>query len=210
MWKKSFICLAVFLLAVSSAYSYPAWVYGKSKTQTVEVTEVTAEPEALPQEAQTVSEVSEETTLNETEPEAQEMSSKQESASYSETLKGQGANLVNSLKESKAKTAVVTQVSEYVDNVTEGAWLMEVAYNAEVANHEETEKAYNKLIKAKAFQVTLNPYAMYAPFSQTWGFGINTLYTYKGIGLSVGIEKPTLDFHNDKDLVVTAGLVFTF
>lgn len=210
MWRKSFICLAVCLLVASSLWCYPAWVYGKSKTQTVKVTEATAEPEALPQEAQTVSEVSEETTLNETEPEAQEMSSTQESASYSETLKEQGANLVNSLKESKAKTAVVTQVSEYVDNVTEGAWLMEVAYNAEVANHEETEKAYNKLIKAKAFQVTLNPYAMYAPFSQTWGFGINTLYTYKGIGLSVGIEKPTLDFHNDKDLVVTAGLVFTF
>ena len=210
MWRKSFICLAVCLLVASSLWCYPAWVYGKSKTQTVEVTEATAEPEALPQEAQTVSEVSEETTLNETEPEAQEMSSTQESASYSETLKEQGANLVNSLKDSKVKTAVVTQVSEYVDNVTEGAWLMEVAYNAEVANHEETEKAYNKLIKAKAFQVTLNPYAMYAPFSQTWGFGINTLYTYKGIGLSVGIEKPTLDFHNDKDLVVTAGLVFTF
>ncbi len=209
MWKKSFIFLLVSLLAVSSLWCYPAWVYGK-KAQTAEVTEAVAEPEALPQKTQTVSEASEEITPSETEPEAQEIPSMPESASYSETLKAQGASLVNSLKDFKAKAAAVTQVSEYIDNAVEGAWLMETAYEAEVANHAKTENAYNNLVKAKAFQVTLNPYAMFAPSTQTWGIGLNTLYTYRGIGLSVGIEKPTFDFSDYDDLVVTAGLVFTF
>lgn len=209
MWKKSFIFLLVSLLAVSSLWCYPAWVYGK-KAQTAEVTEAVAEPEALPQKTQTVSEASEEITPSETEPEAQEIPSMPESASYSETLKAQGASLVNSLKDFKAKAAAVTQVSEYIDNAVEGAWLMETAYEAEVANHAETENAYNNLVKAKAFQVTLNPYAMFAPSTQAWGIGLNTLYTYRGIGLSVGIEKPTFDFSDYDDLVVTAGLVFTF
>ena len=212
MWRKLSICLVVFLLVASSLWCYPAWVYGKTKTvePVQEVTDPETPEEVLPQETATASEVSEETIPSDTTQEAPETHSTQGSGFSSETLREQGNSLVDSLKGSKTKTTAVEQVSEYIDNAVFGVEVMEIAYNAEVSAHEATEQAYNKLVKAKSVQVTLNPYAMFAPFTQTWGVGINTLYTYKGLGLSIGIEKPTFDFTNYDDLTVTAGLVFTF
>ncbi len=128
-------------------------------------------------------------------------------------MKEQGESLVNSLTDSRVKAAVVTQVSEYIDNAVLGVEVMEEAYEQEVANHKDTEARYNELAGRrfeKDFYVTVNPFVSYAPVTQTWGLGLNTIYAYKGIGLSIGAYVPSIDVAGLKGVVVTAGLSFTF
>lgn len=224
MWKRSFTFLVVLVLAASSLWCYPSWVYGKTKTA-----EVTAAAETLDPEAEAAQEPSSEPSSEATAAEAAETAttqpasdttqeapgtvSTQGSESLSETLKTQGTELVDSLKDSKVKTAAVTQVSDYIDNAVFGVEVMEIAYNAEVAAHEDTEREYNKLAAKKFeknFYTTINPYAAFSIKDQSWGIGLNTIYSYKRIGITLGVYKPSVDFKTWDDLTVTAGFSYTF
>ena len=207
MWKRSFTFLAVLVLAASSLWCYPSWVYGKTKTAEVTAAAETLEPEAEAAETATTQPASDATQ------DAPETVSTQGSESLSETLKTQGTELVDSLKDSKVKTAAVTQVSDYIDNAVFGVEVMEIAYNAEVAAHEDTEREYNKLAAKKFeknFYTTINPYAAFSIKDQSWGIGLNTIYSYKRIGITLGVYKPSVDFKTWDDLTVTAGFSFTF
>ncbi len=221
MWKRSFTFLVVLVLVASSLWCYPSWVYGKPKTAEVEAAAETPDPEAQAAQGPS-SEPSSETAAAETvttQPasdtpqEAPVPVSTQESESLSATLKEQGTELVGSLKDSRVKTAAVTQVSDYIDNAVFGVEVMEIAYNAEVAAHEDTEREYNKLAAKKFeknFYTTINPYAAFSIKDQRWGIGLNTIYSFKRIGVTLGVYKPTVDFKTWDDLTVTAGLAFTF
>lgn len=217
MWKKLSIFLAVFLLAVSSLWCYPSWVYGKKTTEetaTAVPEEVTAAAQELTatEPAQTAM-ATEPVAEKSTEPETPENCSTVVSESLSETLKEQGESLTNSLTDSRVKAAAVTQVSEYIDNAVAGVEVMEQAYELEVANHKDTEERYNQLANRKFekdFYVTVNPFVTYSPFSKGWGLGLNTVYTFKGYGISLGVYKPNLDFKTYTDITVSAGLAITF
>lgn len=217
MWKKLFIFLVVSLLAVSSLWCYPSWVYGNKGKAEEKIVETVAEPAIVPES--TVSEPEPTTTEtepvgeNSIEPEALENSLIVESESLSETLKEQGESLTNSLTESRVKAAAVTQVSEYIENAVLGVEVMEQAYEQEVAAHKDTEERYNELAGRKFekdFYVTINPYVTYSPLSLLWGVGLNTIYSYKGYGISVGAYKPNLDFKTYQDIIVSAGFAITF
>lgn len=148
-----------------------------------------------------------------TDPETPESSSAAENSSLSEALREQGESLTNSLTESKVKAAAVTQVSEYIDNAVIGVEIMEQAYNLEVAAHEDTEAKYNAIANKrfeKDFYITINPFVTYSPLAKGWGLGLNTIYTYKGVGISLGAYKPNLDFQTFEDISVSAGVAFTF
>ncbi len=214
MWKKLSIFLVVFLLVASSLWCYPSWVYGKKTEEAVTVP-------AVEEQAQESTAVELEPTATETEPvvepstelEALENSSTVASESLSATLKEQGESLTNSLTESRVKAAAVTQVSEYIDNAVAGVEVMEQAYNQEVATHKDTEERYNQLANRrfeKDFYVTVNPYVTFTPLSYGWGFGLNTIYSYKGYGLSLGVYKPSIDIQDWTDVTVSAGFAFTF
>lgn len=212
MWKRLSISLAVFLLVVSSLSAYPSWVYGgKGKQETVAPEEtvsetVTAEPELITPEVEPEE-------VKSTEPETHESFSTAESESLSKTLQEQGESLVSSLTESKVKATAVTQVSDYIENATLGVQVMKEAYELEVAAHKELEERYNELATRrfeKDFYVTVNPYASYSPLAQTWGLGLSTIYSYKGVGLSLGAYMPTIDKAGLDGVIVTAGLSFTF
>ncbi len=215
MWKKLSIFLVVFLLAVSSLWCYPSWVYGK-KDALPEV-ETVVEPEQV-QESTAVEPAPTATEIapveeSSTEPEALETSLTAGSVSLSETLKEQGENLTNSLTESRVKAAAVTQVSEYIENAVLGAEVMEQAYEQEVALHKDTEERYNELADRKFekdFYVTINPYMTYSPMSKGLGVGLNTIYTYKGYGVSIGAYKPSLDLKDWQGITVLAGFAITF
>lgn len=215
MWKKLSIFLVVFLLAASSLWCYPSWVYGKKTEEKVAVPEVETEQVqestvVEPEQTVTATEPVEELS---TEPEVLETSSTVESVSLSETLKEQGESLTNSLTDSRVKAQAVTQVSEYIENAVLGVEVMEQAYEQEVANHKDTEERYNQLANRKFekdFYVTVNPYVTFTPLSYGWGFGLTTIYTYKGYGVSLGLYKPSIDMQDWTDITVSAGFAFTF
>ncbi len=210
MWKKLSIFLVVFLLAASSLWCYPSWVYGKKETPLAAQETATVAAVSDPEPIATEAEVAEESY---TEPETPESSSTAESNSFSEALREQGKSLTNSLTESKVKAAAVTQVSEYIDNAVLGVEIMEHAYELEVSAHEDTEARYNALANRrfeKDFYVTVNPFVTFSPLSKGWGLGLTTIYTYKGIGISLGAYKPNLDFKTYEDITVSAGVAFTF
>lgn len=211
MWKRLSIFLAVFLLVVSSLSAYPSWVYGRGKQETA-APEETAQETSVIEPAQIAPEVEPEVERS-TVPEVPETSLTAGSESLSKTLQEQGENLTNSLNDSKVKATALTQVSDYIDNAVLGVEVMEQAYELEVANYKELETKYNALANRrfeKDFYVTVNPYAGYSPLSQTWGLGINTVYSYRGVGLSVGAYVPTVNMDGLKNVIVTAGLAFTF
>lgn len=208
MWKRLSIFLVVFLLAVSSLWCYPSWVYGRGKT--TEVTTVQEPAEVVTETETTTPDPVEEKS---TEPETPESSLTAGSSSLSEALREQGESLTNSLTESKVKAAAVTQASEYIDNAVLGVEIMEQAYNLEVAAHEDIEAKYNAIANKrfeKDFYITINPFVTYSPLANGWGLGLNTVYTYKGIGISLGAYKPNLDFQTFEDISVSAGVAFIF
>lgn len=203
MWKKSFIFLVVCLLVASSLYCYPSWVYGKKEkpttTVTVEIptapteTEETLPTPALAEEGQETPENS----LNSDEP------------LRNETLREQGEQLKNSLKEAKASTEIIEQVSDYIENTNLGVDVMTEAYNLEVENHAETEKELKRV--RNAFHFTVNPYISFdKTFSQLKGYGLNLIVAKKGLGISIGAYKQSFSFDKWEDTLITTGLSFTF
>ncbi len=203
----------VFLLAVSSLWCYPSWVYGGKETLPKVETATEASQETVVSEPEQTATATEPVAESSTEPEAPETSLTAESVSLSATLKEQGENLTNSLTDSRVKAAAVTQVSEYIENAVAGVEVMEHAYEQEVALHKDTEERYNELAERKFekdFYVTINPYMTYSPLSKGLGVGLNTVYSYKGYGISIGAYKPNLDFKSWQDITVSAGLAITF
>jgi len=202
MWKKSFIFLVVCLLAASSLYCYPSWVYGKKETlQKVEI------PVETKEEIPTVA--MEEEPAPAEEQETPESSLNSDEPLPNETLKEQGEQLKNSLKEEKVSTAVIEQVSEYIENTNLGVDVMTEAYNLEVENHAETERALKKV--TNAFRFTVNPYISFDKnFKQLEGYGLNLIVAKKGLGISIGAYKPSFSFENWEDTLLTTGLSFTF
>lgn len=206
MWKRLSIFLLVSVLAVSSAFAYPAWVYGKTKASTQNPSEETVQ-------------------------EAPGTLSIQESKSLKKDSKESLTQLKAYLKESGIEEQVAKEISRYVEQVEDGIDVMTKAYENEVKNHEQTQSNYNALAADYAakngteyapkkflddFSVTINPFVTYSPFSQEYGVGGSLGLGYKNVSVTVGAIRPSVKTFDDiksrdlSDVLLTAGFGVRF
>lgn len=204
MWKRLSILLLVSVLAVSSAFAYPAWVYGKTKESTQNPSEETMQ-------------------------EAPGTLSIQESKSLKKDSKESLTQLKAYLKESGIEEQVVAEISRYVEQVEDGIEVMTKAYENEVKNHEQTQANYNALAEDYAakngteyvprkfsddLSCTINPFVSFAPFSQEFGIGASVGVGYKDFSLTLGVMNPSIksvqDIKNTDNILFTAGIGFSF
>lgn len=197
MWKKFSIFFLVSVLALSSLFSYPAWVYGKKEEEAL-ASATPATETTTPAEELSLVQETQETSLNQARESLETTSAKQKE------------DLNDYLKESKFSQKEIEQVSKYLDNVFLGFDVMEQAYNLEVENHKKLEEDYNRLLKDKKWKLTLNPMALYSIKDRSFGVGLSTILSYKGYGLSLTALKPSLNFKDYDDVLISAGLAFTF
>ena len=195
MWKRSFICLLVSLVAAFSLSAYPAFFYGGAKA------------EATP----AVEEVQETSTEEQGKSSQDLNSSKEESApEVSDSSDGWSdtKSVIELLEENRVKASVIEKVKDACFLIDEGRNEMIVAYNAEVERRNEAEK------EADRVHYLFVPLASYKPSANEWGAGLALGVETKNLVLQLQALKPiTAGFDSFKDwddvtILLGAGLRF--
>lgn len=188
MWKRSFICLLVLLVAVFSLSAYPAFFYGGAKEA----------PAVVEETAETSTEAQEKSTQDLTSSKGESAPEVSDRSEWNDTK-----SVIELLEEARVKSSIIDKVKEACFLIDEGRTEMVLAYNAEVEKRQKAEKVHYVFM----------PLASFTPTNKAWGAGIALGMETKNLVLQIQAVKPigaggSIKDWSDVTVLMGAGIRF--